>query len=270
MSAVIEQATAEIITHPAASTPNPAQLLAIAVQQGADLDRLERLMALQERWEATEARRAFVAAMAAFKAEPLVIFKQKKVSFTTRDGDTTSYSHAELSDVTDVVGQAMARHGLTYDWDIDQREGRVHVSCIVTHVRGHTKAVKMDAPPDASGKKNTIQQIASATTYLQRYTLLAAVGMSTKGMDDDGQGADNGAGEGAGQGNGAGTTDSGRTEQAAYPADRFETNLPQWRDAVREGKTTPDRLIAMLSTKGTLNATQTAKLRALGQQRAAH
>jgi hypothetical protein len=36
--------------------------------------------------------------------------------------------------------------------------------------------------------KNAIQQVASTTTYLQRYTLLAITGMSTKGMDDDGRG----------------------------------------------------------------------------------
>jgi hypothetical protein len=73
---------------------------------------------------------------------------------------------------------------------VQQREGRVHVTCIVTHERGHSETVTMDAPPDSSGKKNSIQQIASATTYLQRYTLLAATGMATKGMDDDGRGAD--------------------------------------------------------------------------------
>lgn len=47
----------------------------------------------------------------------------------------------------------------------------------------------MDAAPDNSGKKNAIQSIASAVTYMQRYTLLAATGMSTKGMDDDGNSA---------------------------------------------------------------------------------
>lgn len=196
MNAIVEKATAEVIEHPASATPNPAQLLAIAVQQGADLDRLERLMALQERWETGEARKAFVAAMAAFKAEPLVIFKRKQVGYTTKEGEFVGYTHAELSDITDVVSPAMGRHGLSYRWDIDQREGRIHVTCIVTHARGHSEQVTMDAPPDASGKKNTIQQIASATTYLQRYTLLAATGMSTKGMDDDARAAEADAKEG--------------------------------------------------------------------------
>ena len=74
----------------------------------------------------------------------------------------------------------MGRHGLSYRWDIGQRDGRIHVSCIVTHKAGHSETVTMDAAPDNSGKKNSIQQIASSVTYLQRYTLLAIAGLATK------------------------------------------------------------------------------------------
>lgn len=172
-----------------AMAATPAVLLQMAVAQGADLDRLERLMALQERWEANESRKAFTNAMTEFKAEPLTIFKRKRVGYETTNGEFVGYSHAELSDVTDVVGPAMARHGLSYRWSVKQDAQRINVSCIVTHKQGHSEAVTMDAAPDNSGKKNGIQQIASACTYLQRYTLLAVTGMSTKGMDDDGQGA---------------------------------------------------------------------------------
>jgi hypothetical protein len=167
----------------------PADLLRIAVQNGADLDRLERLMALQERWEANEARKAFVLAMTAFKAEPLTIYKRKQVGYETKEGDFVGYSHAELSDVTEVVAPAMAKHGLSYTWSIKQEAARILVACIVSHKQGHSESVTMDAAPDTSGKKNAIQAIASACTYMQRYTLLAATGMSTKGMDDDGHGA---------------------------------------------------------------------------------
>ena len=170
-----------------ATVANPSDLLRMAVEQGADLDRLERLMALQERWEANEARKAFTTAMTAFKAEPLTIFKRKQVGYKTKEGDFVGYTHAELSDVTEVVAPAMARHGLSYRWSVKQEGGRVNVSCIVMHQLGHTESVTMDAAPDNSGKKNAVQQIASACTYLQRYTLLAVTGMSTKGMDDDGE-----------------------------------------------------------------------------------
>lgn len=172
---------------PASNVTTPSHLLAMAVQQGADLDKLEKLMALQERWEAGEARKAFTAAMAGFKAEPVEIGKNKRVSFTTRDGETTSYNHAELSDVTAAVGPALAKHSLSYRWNIEQGNGGITVTCILTHIAGHSETVTMTAPPDASGKKNAIQQVASTTTYLQRYTLLAITGMSTKGQDDDGR-----------------------------------------------------------------------------------
>jgi len=176
------------------ATPNnlpsttPSHLLALAVQQNADLDKLQKLMDLQERWEANEARKAFTAAMAGFKAEPIEIVKRKRVEFTTRDGDTTSYKHAELSDITDAIGPALAKHELAYRWDIRQESGGITVDCILTHIAGHSERVTMSAPPDGSGKKNAIQQIGSTSTYLQRYTLLAITGMSTKGQDDDGRG----------------------------------------------------------------------------------
>lgn len=172
-----------------AASPTPSDLLRIAVEQGADLDRMERLMALQDRWEANEARKAFTTAMTDFKAEPLTIFKRKQVGYTTKEGEFVGYMHAELSDVTDVVGPAMARHGLSYRWNVKQESARINVSCIVTHKLGHSETVTMDAAPDTSGKKNAIQSIASALTYMQRYTLLAVTGMSTKGMDDDGHSA---------------------------------------------------------------------------------
>ena len=49
----------------------------------------------------------------------------------------------------------------------------------------------MQSLPDTSGSKNSIQAISSAVTYLQRYTLLAATGLSTSelgNLDNDGRG----------------------------------------------------------------------------------
>jgi hypothetical protein len=166
------------------SVTTPSQLLAMAVQQGADLDKLEKLMALQERWEASEARKAYQAAMSAFKAEPVRIVKAKQVSFSG-----TSYKHAELSDVTEALGPALAKHDLSFRWDVRQDSNTVTVDCVLTHIAGHSERITMSGPPDDSGKKNRIQQIASTVTYLQRYTLLAITGTSTVGDDDDGAGA---------------------------------------------------------------------------------
>lgn len=162
----------------------PADLLRVAVSTGADLDKLERLMQMQERWEANEARKEFTRAMTAFKSEPLTVFKRQTVDFTSAKG-RTHYKHANLADVTAVVGPAMSKHGLSYRWDVRQEAKSVTVACIVTHERGHSERVEMSGPLDDTGNKNPIQQAGSTVQYLQRYTLLACSGLSTQNEHDD-------------------------------------------------------------------------------------
>lgn len=164
----------------------PQQMLAIAVQQGADLEKLEKLMDLRDRWEATEARKAFVCAMADFKAEPLRIFKSRQVNIP----GGAKFAHATLADVCDGVVATLSRFGLSHSWELKQLEnGWPQVTCVITHEKGHSERTALSAPPDDSGKKNSIQQIASTLTYLERYTLMAACGLAAKDIDNDGNGA---------------------------------------------------------------------------------
>jgi hypothetical protein len=163
----------------------PMHMLNVAVQQGADLDKLQKLMDLQDRWEANQARKAFIAAMAGFKAEPIAILKSKQVSIP----GGAKFAHATLADVCDGVCASLSRHGLSHKWETHQDGNYITVTCIVTHELGHSERVTLSAPPDDSGKKNGIQQVASTVTYLQRYTLMAATGLAARDMDDDGRGA---------------------------------------------------------------------------------
>jgi hypothetical protein len=178
-----------------ATQASPSTLIEMAINKQASIETLERLFILQKDWEANEARKEFVKAMVDFKSEPMVIEKRKLVSFTNKAGTTTSYLHAELSDVVAVMIPAMAKHGLSHRWTVGQKEADITVACIVTHAQGHSESVSMTARPDDSGGKNAIQAIASAVSYLQRYTLLAAGGMATGGDDNDGRGAETSAEE---------------------------------------------------------------------------
>lgn len=174
---------------PTTQNAEPMHLIQLAVQQGASPEALEKLLALKERWEAGEARKAFVSAMAQFKADPPKITKNKKVNFTTQKG-TTSYSHASLDHVCDVIGAALGKVQISYRWETEQLDnGHVKVRCILTHALGHQESSVLIAQPDNSGNKNTIQAVGSTVTYLQRYTLLAVTGMATEDQDDDGRGA---------------------------------------------------------------------------------
>ena len=156
-----------------------------------DTGRLMQMLELKERWDATEARKAFTVAMAAFKANPPKIVKNKHVKIQHRNGGgTTEYDHATHSEVTEKIAAGLGQHGLSHRWNVEQSEGRIRVTCIITHSLGHSEQVQMTANADDSGSKNSIQAIGSAVTYLQRYTLLAATGLTTADMpDDDGAGA---------------------------------------------------------------------------------
>ncbi len=251
MNAIVEMEPQQLQVAPRAGSDSQVMMRLIEAAMAKpdfDMVKLERLLEVKERWDAAEAKKAFAAALTAFKAEPINIYKRKQVSFVTRDGDTTSYMHAELSDVTDAIGPAMAKHQLSFRWDIHQGQNGITVDCIVMHVMGHSEKVTMTGQPDASGKKNAIQQQASTITYLQRYTLLAATGMSTKGEDDDGAG-------GADPGQPA-QQQSGRQEVGMCTPERFEKNRAAWRELILSKKKTVSQLIAQIETKGKLTEDQ--------------
>jgi hypothetical protein len=180
MSEVIEMPRAQAV---AVAPSTPADLLRIAVEGGADLDKLERLMALQERWEAQQAKKLYDQAFAAFKAEAVKIIKGRNVT----DGPLKGKSYAELHDVVNAVTPALSRHGLSSSWKLtkDERDW-MEVTCYVRHVGGHQESVSMGGPPDTGGAKNAIQARASTKTYLERYTLKAITGLSEQNDDTDG------------------------------------------------------------------------------------
>lgn len=158
----------------------PMEVLQLAIQQGADVDKLAKLLELQERWEAGQARKAFTAAMARFKANPPQISKNKHVKF-----GATTYNHATLDHVTEQVTKALSAVGVSHKWEVDQHNG-ISVTCVLTHELGHSERTTLSAAPDTSGSKNAIQAIGSTVTYLERYTLLAATGLAAS-EDDDGR-----------------------------------------------------------------------------------
>jgi hypothetical protein len=167
---------------PAAQPVTPMAMLQIAVEKGASVEQLERLMALQERYEANEAKKEFVVALAKFKENPPEIIKNIKVSF-----GNTKYSHAGLDQASDKIGAALAEVGISHTWEVLQGD-KIKVSCILTHMRGHSERVSMEGGPDTSGSKSALQAIASAISFMQRYTLFMAVGIAPKNVDDDGRG----------------------------------------------------------------------------------
>ena len=199
-----------VVTEALAATVTPMAMLDRAITSGASVEVLERLLSLQERWQATEARRAFSAALAALRHDMPVIVKTQQVDFSTGRG-RTEYKYEDLAEIIGAVSEPMAQHGLSFRWRTDSdTPGMVKVTCLVEHADGHSEATALSGPYDDSGNKNAIQAIGSVVTYLQRYTLKAALGIAAA-RDDDGR-------HGAPQGSPPPRDEPQRPTQARKPA----------------------------------------------------
>ncbi|HEU4603292.1 MAG TPA: ERF family protein, partial [Steroidobacteraceae bacterium] len=144
----------------------------------------EKLMELQERWQANQARKAFDEAIAAAKAKIKPIVKNREVDFTTAKG-RTNYQYEDLAMIASEVDPILSEVGLSYRYRARQDGNKVSVTCVIAHREGHSEETTLTALNDESGNKNSIQAIGSAVTYLQRYTLKLALGLAAT-KDDDG------------------------------------------------------------------------------------
>lgn len=173
----------------AVAAMTPMDMLNQAVSSNAPMEVLEKLMSLQERWEANQARKAFDEAMAAAKAEIPTIIKNRAVDFTGKTGLRTNYRHEDLGEIARTVDPILSKYGLSYRFRATSNLNEpITVTCIVSHRDGHFEENTLCAGRDDSGNKNSIQGVGSTITYLQRYTLKAALGLAASN-DDDGKAA---------------------------------------------------------------------------------
>jgi hypothetical protein len=176
-----------------ATPSNPMELLALAVSRGDDIEKIEKLMGLQERWQANQAKAAFTRALNAFKKDPPDVIKDMQNNQYGSD-------YSSLPNLANTVNPALALHDLSAIWKPKQEQKDISVTCVLTHVDGHSEEVTISGPPDTSGAKNPLQQIKSTLTYLEIATFQAVTGIVARSacQDDDG----NGAGQPQGKANG--------------------------------------------------------------------
>lgn len=173
------------------SVVTPMALIDRAISSGMGTETLEKLFALQERWEKNQGRKAFDEAMAAAKAEIPVIAKRREVDFTSQKG-RTHYKYEDLAEIARTVDPILGKYGLSYRYRVSSELNQpVTVTCIVAHRAGHFEETTLSAGRDDSGNKNSIQQVGSTLTYLQRMTLKAALGLAAA-HDDDGKASGDG------------------------------------------------------------------------------
>ena len=169
---------------PPVADPMVSLIERVVMDPDASIEKLERMLQMRERLQAQQAKQAFDAAIAAAKSAIPPIIKGGNVDYTNKDGKRTQFQHETLDGIARVVDPILSQNGLSYRFRSDQDGGNVIVTCVVAHRDGYAEETTLRGSPDTSGSKNAYQAVGSAVTYLQRYTLKLALGLSAAKDDD--------------------------------------------------------------------------------------
>lgn len=156
-----------------------------AADPNVDIDKLERLLQMQERVLARDARAAYFAALAEMQPNLPVIGERGAIS--TDRGKTVQSTYALWEDVNEAIRPILAEHGFALSFKVRRTEGEIITTGILSHRGGHSEETELSLPTDASGSKNAVQAVGSSTSYGKRYTAFALLNLTSTGEDDDGQ-----------------------------------------------------------------------------------
>jgi len=190
MNAVVrtDSQLAEIPEPKSANDGILAVIARAASDPSVDIDKFERLLALQERVSAQQAEREFNDAMNKAQSEIGRVVADKKNS-------QTGSNYASEAALDRVVRPVYSRHGfsLSFNSGKSDTDSFVKVICYCAHSEGHTRTYEIDMPADGKGAKgNDVMTKTHATgsglSYGKRYLLKLIFNVAI-GDDDDGNAA---------------------------------------------------------------------------------
>jgi hypothetical protein len=150
----------------------------LAKDPAVDVEKFERLMAMQERILAHNARSEYYAAFAEM---------QGKLPTVEERGESNNGKYALHEDIVEAVRPVLKEFGfiLTHRTNFPDAT-TVRVVGILAHRGGHHEETEFLSKADTSGNKNAIQALGSAQAYGQRYTSRALLNLASRASDDDG------------------------------------------------------------------------------------
>jgi hypothetical protein len=155
-----------------------------------DVDKLERLLAMQERVLEREAEQRFSVAMREAQEAMGPVLKNKS-------NKETHSTYANLEQVSKLIDPIIHKHGFSMSFGTDDCPYPNHyrVTCDVSHTGGFSKHYQADVPIDNTGPKGAQNKtmthgFGSALSYGRRYLKLLIFDIAT--TDDDGNAAGRG------------------------------------------------------------------------------
>ena len=184
-----------IAIRPAA--PGDEQMTAIerfVLDPRVDVEKLERVIALQERARTEGSRVAYFSALSTLQARMPKIGKRGKIHM--KGGSKVRNRYAKMGDdILPVIKPLLAEHGFSIRWRtgffVDDGKRMVRVTGILSHNLGWSEESVFEAPPDIHDSRNYVQSLGSTISYGHRYTMvdLLNLEMADDVHDDDGQAA---------------------------------------------------------------------------------
>lgn len=148
-----------------------------AMNPDVDIDKMERLLQMQERILDRQAAADYSAAMAAMQTE---------IPSIAERGKTNNGRYATLEDIVDTVRPILQKHGFAVSFRVHTLDKGVEITGVLMHRSGHREETTMLLPADTSGSKNAVQAYGSSVSYGKRYVLCSLLNITTRGEDDDG------------------------------------------------------------------------------------
>ena len=166
-------------TRAVAIQEGPGALLTAIVQMArdpsVDADKMEKLLAMQERMVAREAERQFNQAM--MRLPPIHVKKNGTIDLTSKEDRAAgragkSVPFAKWEDMAAVVEPLLEREGFRLSFDSIPRPGDgggLIVTGRLSHRDGHGRTASMPLPLDSGPGRNNLQAIGSTLSYGKRY-----------------------------------------------------------------------------------------------------
>lgn len=155
-----------------------------AADPNVDIDKLERLLEMQERVLARDAKAEYMAALAEMQPKLPVIGERGGIK--DRGGNIQS-TYALWEDINEAIKPVLAEHRFALSFKTRREASEIIVTGILSHAGGHSEQTELSLPSDTSGSKNAVQAVGSSTSYGKRYTASALLNLTSRGEDDDGQ-----------------------------------------------------------------------------------
>lgn len=94
--------------------------------------------------------------------------------------------YADIEDIDRIARPIASANGLIWTWNTTVDATHMHVTCKVLHVDGHTETATVSFPYESKAGASAQQKYSITQTYGMRYSLIAALGITTADADTDG------------------------------------------------------------------------------------